>query len=343
MQQLSIPPGVAYCALEQDVAPEHYSFVLLPSLSMHALSSAIEPLRIANQLTCRELFRWRCVSEDGRPVHCSNGLEISVDGSIDDLQRRDIVLVCSGVLPKTVTTPKVANAIRKMWRRGQKVGGLCTGAYTLAQAGILRGTPVTLHWENLPAFRELFPDLDACDQLYHFGNRIWTCAGGTAATDMMIHRIRHLHGPTLSNVVASMCLHQIPRAETELQKTGAAAALAARHPQLLDIIAFMDEHLDSPCALERVAEKFKISRRQMERLFKRYLSTTPKKFLLQLRLHRGRAIMAETNLPVADVAAACGFNSSSHFSRRFRQLFGVAPHQFLCSGGQATPHITTNH
>lgn len=329
MKEKIIPRGVAFCEIEQDASTESYAFVLMPSLSMNALSSAIEPLRIANQLTRKNLFEWRCVSENQMPVKCSNGLEISVDGSICDIETREIVIVCSGILPKSLSSIKVANEIRKFWRRGQIVGGLCTGAYTLAQAGILYGSSVTLHWENLPAFQELYPDIEATEQLYKFSDRIWTCAGGMAATDMMISRIRHLHGSMLSGLVTSMCLHQLPRAEAEPQKMGSAAALSMRHPALIKVTDYIESNLDEEKDLNAIAKQNGISRRQMERMFRKYLSTTPNKFIKQLRLHRSRALMAETNLAIAEVAALCGFNSTTHFSKSFKEQFGVSPFRFL--------------
>jgi len=333
-----IPHGVAFCRLnDKEVATEHYVFILVPSLSMNALSSAIEPLRIANQLTRKVLFKWRCLSEDGQPVRCSNGLEVSVNGSIDDIQPHEIAIVCSGVQPKAMSSKKVADEIRRVWRRGQTVGGICTGTYTLAEAGILKGTPVTLHWENIPAFRELYPDLDVNEHLFHFGDRIWTCAGGVAATDMMISRILKLHGLKLSRAVTTMCLHQVPRVETEPQKVGSAAAITVRHPSLEKIIDFIESDIEGDLTLDAIAKNAKISRRQMERLFKTYLAITPKQFIKQSRLHRGRAIMAETNLSTAEVAAACGFNSSSHFSKNFKALFGVSPFHFIQTGEYKSP------
>ncbi|WP_127112793.1 GlxA family transcriptional regulator [Shimia sediminis] len=328
MSRSWVPRGVAFCEVKGDHATQGFTFILLPNLSMNAFSSAIEPLRVANQVSGKELFRWQCVSEDGQPVTCSNGVPLGVDGTLDDIPSDDTVLVCSGVLPEQTLSSRISNLIRQLWRKGQTVGGVCTGAYTLARAGILRGSTFTLHWENIPAFGELYPELEPAEQVFVFDKRIWTCAGGFAGTDMMVTHIHERFGRELAGTVANMCLYRTPRSEEEPQKASAAAAIGVRNAKLVQIIDYLEEHIAEDFNLDEVAYGFDISRRQMERLFKRYLSTSPRKHLMTMRLHRARALMSETNMSVTEVAAACGFISTSHFSKRFRDRFGTSPHRY---------------
>lgn len=323
-----IPPGVTFCDIGQGFATEHFTFVLLPGLSMNAFSSAIEPLRIANQVTGRELFHWRCLSEDGAPVRCSNGIPVGVDGTLEDITPDDIVFVCSGVQPEQSVSRKVADTIRHLWRRGQTVGGICTGTYTLAHAGILQGSAFTMHWENIPAFRELYPRLETSEKIFVFDKRIWTCAGGFAATDMMVHHIHGKYGKDLATTIANMCLYPRPRSDAEPQKASIAATVGVRHPGLIRCIEYLENNLEEEIRFDRMASELAISRRQLERLFSRYLGTSPAKYLMTLRLHRARSLLSETGLGVADVVAACGFNSPAHFSKRFREMFGVSPHRY---------------
>ena len=268
------------------------------------------------------------MSESGDPVLCSNEVLIGVDGTIDDIAPGEIVLVCAGVLPEQTLSEKTADTIRRVWRNGQTVGGICTGTYTLARAGILKGSCFTLHWENIPAFRELYPELAPSEQVFVVDKRIWTCAGGIAATDMMVQHIQKRFDKRLAGTVANMCLYQTPRSEVAPQKTSAAAVIGIRNEKLIRIVEYLERHLDEDFNLDEVASVFGISRRQMERLFSRYLSTTPKQHLMSIRLHRARSLMAETNLTVSEISAACGFGSPSHFSRRFRDVFGISPRRF---------------
>mgnify|MGYP003648416817 CR=1 FL=1 len=323
-----VPKGVAFVDLPPEQETEVISFLLLPKLSMLAFSSAIEPLRIANQLTGQELYRWQMISDDGAPVTCSNGVEISANYALDSTDIGTSLFVCAGVEPDTVVTDRVAGLLRHHWRLGHRVGGLCSGAYALAKAGILKGHDFTLHWENIPPFRETFPDLEPLDQLYVIDGRILTCGGGSAATDLFLSLISQRFGADLAHAVLNMCLHPVHRSDEESQQASRAASLGTRNRKLLRILRYMEENIEELFTLDDLAEEFDVSRRQIERLFLGHVGVTPKQYLTELRLQRARMLLAETDLKVADIASACGFESSSHFSRRFRAKYGVSPHRF---------------
>ncbi|WP_298566387.1 GlxA family transcriptional regulator [uncultured Aliiroseovarius sp.] len=328
-----IPKGIARVEIDAPETPETIVFVLLHNLSMLAFTSAIEALRIANQLTGKTLYRWTTMSEDGKSVRCSNGIEIGIDCALGDTPSNSRIFICSGVQPDLSTSAKVADWTRKQWRLGRTVGALCTGAYTLARAGILAGHKFTLHWENIAPFREHFPDLTPVEQLYTIDNRVMTCGGGAAATDLFLKLIYETHGPVLSQAVLNMCLHSVQRSETDRQQSSTSASIGVRNEKLVRIIAHFEEHLEDHVNLDIATEELGVSRRQMERLFRHHLNTTPKKYLQDLRLQRGRILLAETDMPVVDVAAACGYDSAAYFSKRFREAFGMSPHKFSAGGG----------
>lgn len=323
-----VPRGVAHVALDSNPDPEPMVFVLMPEASMLAFTSAIEPLRIANQLTGKALYQWTTMSEDGQNMRCSNRIEIGIDSPLGETPPGARVFFCGGVQPELHSSQKLADWARLQWRMGRTVGGLCTGAYVLARAGILQGRSFTLHWENLPPFREHYPDLDPVEQLYAIDERILTCGGGAAATDLFLKLIYDRHGPALSQAVLNMCLHSVQRSETDRQQSSTAASLGTRNEKLIRIIAYFEEHMEDIVELDEIARKLGISRRQMERLFNHHIGTTPRKYLQDLRLQRGRMLLAETDMAVIEVAAACGYDSAAHFSKRFREAFGISPHKF---------------
>jgi transcriptional regulator GlxA family with amidase domain len=328
MQEGLIPKGVAHVPMTDAYEPEHVVFVLLPDTSMLAFSAAIETLRIANQLTGKLLYRWQVMSEDGAPVRCSNGIEINVDSGLTETKSGSMVFVCSGTQPEKASSQKVADWTRLQWRLGRTVGGLCTGAYTLARAGILKGRSFTLHWENILPFKETYPDLEPSEQLYVVDDRIMTCGGGAAATDLFLKLIYERFGPILSEAVLNMCLHFVHRAEQDNQQSSKSASLGTRNEKLIQIINLFDENLDENLRLDEVAKSVGVSRRQMERLFGRHIGKTPKQYLMDLRLQRARALLAETDISVSEAAVACGFEAVSHFSKRFRERFGMSPYAF---------------
>lgn len=323
-----IPKGVAHYSIPHCARTQQVVFLLAPKFSMAAFSAAVETLRIANQLTGQPLYQWSIISEDGGAVYASNGVSVGVDGPMEVTEREAFIFVCSGVEPQKMASANSANWIREQWRRGQTVGGLCTGAYTLAKAGILEGRTFTLHWENMEPFREIYPHLDPVSQLYAIDNRIMTAAGGASATDLFVRLIKDVHGQTLASQVLNMCILPFHREASDRQIASNAAQIGARNHKLTEIITYFENNIEDPIGLDTLSRRLQISRRQMERLFKRYLGQTPKQFLSDMRLQRGRALLAETNCSVAEVSAACGFQSATHFSKRYREKFGHSPHRF---------------
>lgn len=323
-----VAKGVAHVDLAPVAEPILVTFVLVPKFTMLAFSSALEPMRIANQLTGQVLFRWQVLSLDGQPVACSNGVPVMVDGAIGGATPEGAVLVCSGVEPEEQVTAQLGDWLRGLWRRGRTVGGLCTGAYALARAGILKGRRFTLHWENLAGFNETFPDLEAARQVFCIDDRIMTCAGGVAAADLMLKLIHDRFGMGLSQEVMNMCLLTGRRNEADEQTTSLAARLGTRHEKLIEAVAFLESRIEEPFDLDACAAQLKLSRRQIERLFNRYLGVTPVRYMNDLRLQRGRALLAETDMSVTDVAIACGYASTSHFSKSFRLKYAISPYRF---------------
>ncbi len=319
--------GVAHLPVPPVTEPVRVSFILVPRFTMLAFSAAIEAMRIANQLTGQELFLWQTYSETGQPVSCSNGVPMMVDGPLPE-NPQGLVLVCSGVEPETHTSDALADWLRGQWRRGRTVGGLCTGAYTLARAGILKGRRFTLHWENISGFIESYPDLTPTRQVFCIDERIVTCAGGVAPADFMLKLIHDRFGARLSQEVMNMALLTQRRDAADEQTTSVAARLGTRNEKLIKAVGFLEARVEEPFDLDACADHIGVSRRQIERLFNRYLGVTPVRYMNDLRLQHGRALLAETDMNVTEVAVACGYASASHFSKSFRKKYGVSPYRF---------------
>ncbi|MGQ0610993.1 MAG: GlxA family transcriptional regulator [Paracoccaceae bacterium] len=330
-----VAKGVAHVGLSRAGEPLHVSFVLLPKFTMLAFSAAVEPLRMANQLTGQELFRWQVLSEDGKPVACSNGLQVVAGGAWGGTAPEGMIFVCSGVEPEGKASAALADWLRGLWRRGRVVGGLCTGAYALARAGILKGNRFTLHWENIEGFAESHPGLVPSRQVFTIEERVMTSAGGVASADLMLQIIHDRHGARLSQEVMNMCLLTQRRNPEDHQTASLAARLGTRNAKLLQAAAFLEARIEEEFDLDACAEHLGLSRRQVERLFNRYLGTTPVRYMNDLRLQRGRALLGETDMKVTEVAAACGYASTSHFSKSFRRKYGVSPYRFSHFGGEA--------
>lgn len=305
--------------------PQAIGFILLPNFSMIAFASAVEVLRQANRQSGRELYSWPIFSLDGQPVEASNGLSITPEGNLDDASKVLTFALCSGPEVKKVADKRLLSWLRRMDRQGADIGGLCTASHILAKAGLLDGYSCTIHWENLAGFVEDFPELDVTNELFEIDRHRFTCAGGTAGLDMMLNVISLQHGHELAAAVAEQLLHERIRDQNDHQRMSLPARLGVRHPKLLSVISTMERNLEEPLSRAQLAREAGLSTRQLERLFRKYLSRSPARYYLELRLNRARLLLLQTNLSVIDVALACGFVSASHFSKCYRDFFGRTP------------------
>lgn len=307
------------------VGPLKIGFLLVPNFSMIAFSSAIEALRIANRMSNRMLFEWVLASPTGKAVQASNGVVVTVDSSSEALENCRIVFACSGIDIKQQATQEILHSIRKLERGGVVIGAICTGTYLMAASGLLDDKRCTIHWENITALTEEFPCLDITNELFEIdGSRI-TCAGGTAALDMMLYLIAQTHGHHLATQISEQCMHDRIREPSEHQRMALRLRLDISHPKLLAVIKYMEEQLDEPYSQAELAEKAHLSTRQLERLFQKYLHTTPTRYYLKLRLQRARDLLRQTSLSILSVALSCGFVSASHFSKCYRDIYGRPP------------------
>ena len=324
-QKNFIPRGAASLRVDYDGPPRDYYFLLLPNLTLLAFTSALEPLWVANQVSGQELYRWFLMTEDGNPVTCSCGVHISPDMPLSDVPRNAAAFVCSGIEPIDSLSQGAVNWISRQRAFGCQVGGICTGAFALARAGLLAERRFTLHWENQPAFCETFLELEPTGQLYENDEGLLTCGGGSAATDMMLDILEKDHGPSLAAIVAEMCLHFRSDNRSAAQRPAYSAALGSRNHRLIAAVQFMSDHIEDPVDTEDVARHIGLSRRQLERMFRRYASASPAQFYLELRVSRAHALLNETNMSVAEIAVATGFTSASQMSQRFKRQYGKSP------------------
>ncbi|MCT8971175.1 GlxA family transcriptional regulator [Microbaculum marinisediminis] len=307
-------------------------FFLVPNFSMIAFATAIEPLRLANRHLGQQYYKWRLASETGSPGLASNGVKVAVDGSLEDEkrlfhsdERPDMFFVCSGVFVEKYESKALNSWLRQLHRGGVTVGAMCTGAWILAKAGLLDGRRCAIHWENLPGFAEAFPEADVYADLYEVDRNIYTCAGGTASLDMMLSLIDADHGDTVVNRVCEQALTDRVRSPQDRQRLPLRARLGIHNSKVLTIIELMEANIAEPLSLVELARFAGLSRRQIERLFRRTMGRSPARYYLELRLDRARHLLLQSNLPVVEVAVACGFVSASHFSKCYREFYGRSP------------------
>ncbi|HTO80648.1 MAG TPA: GlxA family transcriptional regulator [Methylomirabilota bacterium] len=305
-----------------------YGFLLLPEFPIYALIPAIEALRIANQNKGRRLYSWHLFSPDGRPVKAGNGMAIPVEGSIADVAWFPTVFVCAGNHPTQNFTKRVLNWLRRLARHGAVLGAIDTGVFALAEAGLLEGYRVTLHWEAMAMFRDQHPEIATTEQLYVIDRDRITCAGGAAALDLMLHLIARRHGPGLAQIVANGFVSQRIRRDAEPQRMSAQHISGDSRSPFTRILHEMEENLEAPLTARQLAKRAGISVRALGRILRDRVGESPMRYYLKVRLQAARNALFYSDIPIQDIAASCGFSCPEVFSRSFRAHFGLSPRDF---------------
>ncbi|MFP4262836.1 MAG: GlxA family transcriptional regulator [Halomonas sp.] len=302
-------------------------FLLIPGFSQLAFSSALEPLRMANHLADRTLYTWHLVSRDGGAVKASSGLATAVDQALEPMPSLDLLLVCGGVEVQRHDDRATLAWLKRLAEWRIPLGGVCTGGYVLARAGLLDGYRCTLHWEHIGSLHEArrFPAVTFTSQLFVMDRDRYTCSGGIAPLDMMLNLIGRQQGLALAEAIAEEFIHERIRGVDDRQRSPLRVRLGHSHPKLEEVATLMEANLQEPLALDELARYAGLSRRQLERLFQRYVGCPPLKYYLELRLARARLLLQQTHMPITEVALACGFVSAPHFTKCYHDHFGHSP------------------
>jgi transcriptional regulator GlxA family with amidase domain len=306
-------------------APYRVGFVLLAQFSMIAFAAAIAPLRLANRQSGSALYAWHTVASNSAPVRASNGLELTPDHSLDDVPRADLILVCGGEDVQATADKSIIGWLRKAAQTRCALGAVCTGTYLLARAELLDGYRCTVHWENIDSLREQFPRVVVSAEVFEIDRDRYTASGGVAPLDMMINLVERMHGHALAAAISEELICERVRGRNDRQRIPLRLHLGTGQPKLEEAVALMEANLEEPMSLDELAGHVQLSRRQLERLFRKHLDCVPTRYYLELRLSRARQLLLQTNMSIVDVAFACGFVSAPHFSKCYRDHFGVPP------------------
>ncbi|MGS1037427.1 GlxA family transcriptional regulator [Burkholderia glumae] len=306
----------------------HFGFLTLPSFSMIAFSSAIEALRMANYADRSKFYRWTVYSIDGSAVPASNGVVARPTQRLDfGAPLPDLMIVCGGTRVREAVDAPLIEALHELARRGVPLGGICTGAYALMAGGLLDGYRGTVHWENLSALHAEFPAVALVDELFVIDRDRVTCTGGTAPLDMMIGLIAAERGQPLATRVSEQFVLARIRGASDPQPIPVDSRVGFSRAELVEAVRLMEANLEEPLPLADLARLIGLSERQMQRMFKHYLSTSPTHYYLAVRLKHARELLRNSDLSIARVTPLAGFRSACHFSKAYRAQFGHAPSQ----------------
>ena len=308
---------------QQAEKAEEIAFLLLPGTAMACLSAAVAVLSNANKLAEQTLYRWTLCSRDGLAVLSEEGFEVGVQQGIQRLDpaRLDKLIVCGG---QDCDDPQVLRWLRQAGHFSLEIGAFGAGSYPLARAGLLDDYACTSHWEFLAALQEEYPRLMLSSQLYVVDRDRFSCAGGSDVQDLLLHFVGEAHGQTLARAVSDK-LVCTARPSGDKQR-GARCQQSVYMPACLqDAILLMESNIEEPLSLQEISDLLGISRRQVERLFRKYLDNQPSRYYMELRLNRARELLQKTSKSITEISIACGFSSTSHFSKNVKDQFGCSP------------------
>ena len=308
-------------------SPRRFVFVLMDNFTLLSFSSALDALRIANRMSGKKLYDWTFIGENEEFVSCSAGTKFKLDNHLIELHRDDTVVLCGGTEIQESTTKKLIGWLRREARRGIIIGGLCTAAYPMAKAGLLDNKKATIHWENQDSFAEEFLEVELTKTVFVCDGNRYTTAGGTSSIDLLLKIIADEHGEELANAVADQMIYSSIRTDQDTQRLSVPTRIGVRHPKLSKVIQLMEINIEEPISPSILAKDVGMSTRQLERLFRRYLDRSPKRYYMELRLQKARNLLMQTDMSVINVALACGFASPSHFSKCYRAHYDTTPYR----------------
>jgi len=309
----------------------HYSIcmLLLPGYNSLAANAMIDPFRAANYIQGQARFRWDWVGQNDSAVTASNGQRVdNVIPFSNCRDRYDFVVINASWTPENYNHGALSEWLTHHVSHGSTLVGVDTGAFVLGYAGLIDGYRVTVHYEHIAAFRELFPAVDVSDELYTIDRKRMSCCGGHATTDLALEIIRNRTGIDLANAAARYIFHERLRPPSETQQSALIEPVGYAAPgEVREAIMLMERNLEEPLILREIADHTGLSLRQFERVFKSHTGVSPIRYYIDVRLDRGRGLLTQTNMNVMAIATACGFKSSENFSRAYRKRFGLSPGQ----------------
>ena len=309
------------------------AIIVAPGFNIAATMAFVDPFRAANYLDGTPVFRWTFYSAASGLCSASNGSALQTEPLKALTSSPSIGVVSTSWAPERQAPSSLLSVLRRWAAAGVFLGGIDTGAFVLAKAGLLRGRRATVHYEHIDALAELHPEIEVTETLYTFEAGRFTCAGGVAAADCALQIIAERKSPALANRAARYLFHPGLRAADASQNPTVAEPFGVTVPgSVRAAVTLMEQHLEDPIPIPDLARSIGVSHRQLNRLFAQYARKSPVAYYRDIRLDRARGLVTQTDLPMSEVAIAAGFASQVHFSRAYRQRFGLPPSQDRVDG-----------
>jgi AraC family transcriptional regulator, transcriptional activator FtrA len=271
-------------------------------------------------------YEFKACAETDRPLRALGGFQLTAQHNMDEFTAADTLIVTAvpdvrGTIPEGLVA-----ALRKAHERGARIVSICSGAFALAEAGLLDGRDATTHWRYADVFRQRFPKvrLDP-DVLYVDEGSVLTGAGSAAGLDLCLHLIRRDHGSAVANAVARRLVLPPHRDGGQAQFIEAAVGVTSQDDGVARSLEWALENLSQPISIADLARVANVSHRSYLRHFARATGTSPLRWLVNQRLAAARALLETGDASIEQVGAAVGFADPATFRHHFTRTVGTSP------------------
>jgi transcriptional regulator GlxA family with amidase domain len=268
-------------------------------------------------------------SADGGPVRTTSGFVLVPHAGYDRLRTADLVVVLAGPPTPSMASPALIVELLAAVDRGARVMSVCSGAFVLAEAGLLEGRRATTHWLYAPLLTARHPTVRVdADALYVEDGPVLTSAGSASAIDLCLHVVRLEHGAEIANRVARRMVVPPHRDGGQAQYVETPVPDPRAAGELEQLLGWMLGHLDEPLTVESLAARAVMSPRTFARRFRALTGTTPHHWLISQRLLLAQRMLESTDEGVEHIAARCGFGSADVLRHHFGRLRGTSPQAY---------------
>lgn len=301
--------------------------LLFDAFSNHCLANAVEPLRAANTLARKQLYRWQFLSIDGAVVTSSSGLPVKPELALGRHPGGDCLFVMPSYDFDRHATVACTRALRAARRRFGVMAGFDMGSWLLASAGLLDGRRATIHWDEMVKFAERFPEVQVVDDRVALEGDVMSCGGASTSFELVLEMIGQQHGPMLRLEVEALFTY----GNSDLP--GPAGRPLRRDRFTQGVIALMRRNIEVPLTVEEIAAQMGLSRKGLERDCNARFGFGPRRLYRAVRLREARRLLESTDLSVEEISGRSGYRNSSAMTRAFREEFGMAPVALRRMGG----------
>lgn len=304
---------------------QHIDILVLPETNLILLASVIEPLRAANRIAGKSLYRWTLHSPDGQPVETTSGIAIPVSGAFRPARETDPLFVLASYNWRNAATRELKFQLSHTARHRTTIAGIESGSFIIAEASLLDGFSATTHWEDFDEFASAYPQVAVARERFVIDAKRITTGGPLPTLDLMLELIRRAHGYSLALEVSRLFIYEQDHPRDDTRLSPAIGNRARIDPRLQAAVRLMEDTVEAPISLSRLARRSGVSIRHLQDLFHQTMGVAPHTHYLALRLNAARRKVIETKASFADIATETGFNSASAFSRSYRASYAESP------------------